>query len=98
MRIHMKSWQQKSLWLTLPINEVLPTLLKLLLKREIKHVSADGAYDTKVCYKQLQRKGCKSTTPLRSNAGFWEDGHSRDEAVRALKNNELAQWKKENDY
>ncbi|AQS36672.1 transposase, IS4 family [Shewanella psychrophila] len=78
-------------------NEVLPTLIKPL-RRQIKQVSADGAYDTKACHKLLQRKGCKPTIPPRSSAGFWEDGHPRNEAVRALKNNELAQWKKENDY
>lgn len=78
-------------------NEVLPTLLNPL-RRHIEQVSADGAYDTKACHKLLQRKGCKPTIPPRSNAGFWEDGHPRTEAVKALKNDKLAQWKKDNDY
>lgn len=78
-------------------NEVLPTLLNPL-RRHIEQVSADGAYDTKACHKLLQRKGAKPTIPPRSNAGFWEDGHPRNEAVRALKNDKLAQWKKDNDY
>jgi hypothetical protein len=34
----------------------------------------------------------------RENAGYWEDGHPRNEAVKALKNYELKQWKKDIDY
>lgn len=78
-------------------NEVLPTLLNPL-RRAIKQVSADGAYDTKACHKLLQRKGCKPTIPPRSNAGYWEGGHPRNEAVKALKSNQLAQWKQDNGY
>jgi hypothetical protein len=78
-------------------NEVLPTLLNPL-RRKIAQVSADGAYDTKDCHKLLKRKGCKPTIPPRKNAGYWEEGHPRNEAVKALKNDELKQWKKDNDY
>jgi hypothetical protein len=78
-------------------NEVLPTLLNPL-RRKIAQVSADGAYDTKDCHKLLKRKGCKPTIAPRKNAGYWEEGHPRNEAVKALKNDELKQWKKENDY
>ncbi|MEH6714117.1 MAG: transposase [Paraglaciecola polaris] len=46
----------------------------------------------------LQRKGCKATIPPRSNAGLWEDNHPRNEAVTALKEGKLAQWKQENGY
>ena len=34
-------------------NEVFPTLLKPL-RRQIKQVSADGAYDTKACHKRIR--------------------------------------------
>ncbi|MCE9688266.1 IS5 family transposase, partial [Shewanella sp. AS16] len=78
-------------------NEVLPTLLNPL-RRKIKQVSADGAYDTKGCHKLLKRKGSKPTIPPRKNAGYWEDGHPRNEAVKALKSHALQQWKKDNDY
>ena len=78
-------------------NEALPTLLNPL-RRKIAQVSADGAYDTKACHELLRHKGCKATIPPRSNAGYWEDGHPRNDAVKALKNNQLAQWKKDNDY
>lgn len=78
-------------------NEVLPTLLNPL-RRAIKQASADGAYDTKACHKLLKRKSCKPTIRPRSNAGYWNDGHARNEAVKALKSNQLAQWKQDNGY
>lgn len=61
-------------------------------------MSADGAYDTKKCHKLLKRRGCKPTIPPRKNAGYWEEDHPRNEAVSALKSDELKQWKQENDY
>lgn len=78
-------------------NEVLPTLLNPL-RRKIKQFSADGAYDTKACHKLLKHKGCKPTIPPRKNAGYCEEGHARNEAVAALKKDELKQWKNDNDY
>lgn len=78
-------------------NEVLPTLLNPL-RRKISQVSADGAYDTKACHQVLKKKGIKPTIPPRSNAGFWEDGHPRNEAVRALKSGHLEEWKREAGY
>tara|TARA_R110001592_G_scaffold119014_1_gene321734 strand:+ start:4158 stop:4265 length:108 start_codon:yes stop_codon:yes gene_type:complete len=33
----------------------------------------------------------------RKNAGYRENGYPRNEAVKALKNDELKQWKKDND-
>ena len=67
-------------------SEVLPTLLNPL-RRKIAQVSADGAYATKDCHKLFKRKGCKPTILPRKN-----------EAVKALKNDALKQWKKDNDY
>lgn len=78
-------------------NEALPTLLNPL-RRKIAQVSADGAYDTKACHQVLKRKGIKPTIPPRSNAGYWEDGHPRNEAVSALKSGQLEEWKRETDY
>ncbi|MCV4677299.1 transposase, partial [Escherichia coli] len=45
---------------TVADNEVLPTLLNPL-RRKIKQVSADGAYDTKACHALLKKKGAKAT-------------------------------------
>ncbi len=73
---------------TVADNEVLPTLLNPL-RRKIKQVSADGAYDTKACHALLKKKGAKATIPPRKNAAPWEEGHPRNEAVTALKAGEL---------
>ncbi|RJG35767.1 IS5 family transposase, partial [Motilimonas pumila] len=73
-------------------NEVLPTLINPL-RRKISEVSADGAYDTKACHDVLENKGIKPLIPPRANAAFWEEGHPRNEAVSALKADELKEWK-----
>lgn len=73
-------------------SEVLPTLLNPL-RRKIGSVSGDGAYDTKGCHNVLQRKGITPLIPPRKNASFWDDGHPRNEAVKALKSDTLANGK-----
>ncbi len=78
-------------------NEVLPTLLNPL-RRKIHTVSADGAYDTKSCHETLKNKGCTPLIPPRKNATPWEDGHPRNEAVEALKNGTITDWKSESGY
>ncbi|AZQ11544.1 IS5 family transposase [Shewanella khirikhana] len=78
-------------------NEVMGTLLNPL-RRRIEQVSADGAYDTKACHKLLNNKGIKAVIPPRSNAGYWSQGHIRNEAVDALKAGSLSDWKQLHDY
>ena len=63
------------------------------LRRKIKQVSADGAYDTKACHALLKKKGRKPPY-RREKCGTVEEGHPRNEAVTALKAGELKQWKK----
>ncbi|CAK2068837.1 transposase [Vibrio crassostreae] len=36
--------------------------------------------------------------PPRKNAGFWEGGHARNEAVQALKDDALVQWEADSGY
>ena len=78
-------------------SEALPTLLNPL-RRKVHAVSGDGAYDTKKCHEVLRTKGCKPLIPPRKNAGYWEKGHARNEAVNALKNDMIAQWKTDTGY
>lgn len=59
---------------------------------------ADGAYDAKNYHETLKKKGCTPLIPPRKNAALWEDGHPRNEAVTALKNGEIAEWKAEFGY
>ncbi|WP_341501461.1 IS5 family transposase [Gallaecimonas sp. GXIMD4217] len=78
-------------------NEVLPFLLNPL-RRRIERVSADGAYDSKGCHRLVMRKGARAVIPPRKTAGFWEDGHPRNEAVAALKAGRLDEWKSRSGY
>jgi len=61
-------------------------------------VSADGAYDTRQSYQEAQRKKAVALIPPRKNAGMWEAGHPRNVAVKALKQGELENWKRDNAY
>lgn len=81
---------------TVADNEVLPTLLNPL-RRKIKQVSADGAYDTKACHALLKKKGRKPPY-RREKCGTVGGRPSRNEAVTALKAGELKQWKKDSGY
>lgn len=58
-------------------NEVMPMLLTPL-RRKIKQVYADGAYDTKACHVLL---GANALIQPRKNAAMWVYGHPRNEAV-----------------
>jgi hypothetical protein len=78
-------------------SEVLPTLLRPL-RRKVKAVSADGAYDTRQSYQEVLRKKATPLIPPRKNAGLWELGHPRNNAVKALKKGELESWKHDNAY
>ncbi len=64
-------------------NEVLPTLLNPL-QQKIQQGSAAEAYDTRTCHQILKNKGITPTILHRSNAGYWETGYPKNEAVKAL--------------
>jgi hypothetical protein len=74
-------------------SEALPTWLKPLWG-QIAQVSADGSYDTRGCYQAIRNKGAIAVIPPRKTATLWEQGHPRNEAVIALSDGRLAQWKK----
>ena len=78
-------------------NEVLLTLLNPL-RRRLHQVSGEGAYDTRECHQLLLKKDSKATIPPRKNAGYWEEGHPRNEAVTALKSGDLSKWKRASGY
>ena len=75
----------------------MPRLLSPL-RRRIHQVSADGAYDTKACYDVIAKKKAKPTILPRKNSGYWDECHPRNEAVEALKADELKEWKKRENY
>jgi hypothetical protein len=77
--------------------EVLPTLLNPL-RRKLGRVYADGAYDSKASHRLIARKGATACIPPRKNAGLWEKGHPRNEAVLVMRKEGLAHWKKMSGY
>ncbi|MGY3896887.1 transposase, partial [Aeromonas enterica] len=77
--------------------EVLPTLFNPL-RRALGTVYADGAYDTKACHELIKRKGAKACIPPRKNAGLWDEGHPRNEAVLVMRKEGLTYWKQQSGY
>ena len=77
--------------------EVLPTLLNPL-RRALGTIFADGAYDTKACHRLITRKGATACIPPRKNAGLWEKGHPRNDAVLVMRKEGLPYWKQVSGY
>lgn len=63
--------------------EVLPILINPF-RRKLGHVYADGAYDGKTSHQLISRKGATACIPPCKNAGSWEEGHLRNEAVLVI--------------
>ncbi|WP_190319909.1 hypothetical protein [Candidatus Enterovibrio escicola] len=42
----------------------------------------------------LKNKGITPSIQPRSNDGYWEAGHPRNEAVKALKDDKFGEWKR----
>ncbi|PCS21547.1 transposase [Candidatus Enterovibrio escicola] len=57
-------------------------------------VSTDRDYDTRTCHHVLKNKRITPCIPPRSNTGYWEKGHPRNETVKALKKDKLSEWKR----
>lgn len=49
-------------------NEVLPTMLRKMRRRQVGQITADGAYDTQECYREIVRKRAIPCISPRSNA------------------------------
>lgn len=84
--------------------EMLRPLLKQVSEK-IKQVSADGAYDKRICYETLNDLEIdKITIPPMKNARIWQHGnskkekHKRDENLRLIRKAGRKQWKIDSDY
>lgn len=70
----------------------------------IEQVSADGAYDQRKCYDELNKHGARVAIPPRKGARIWQHGnskserHKRDENLRGVRQVGRKQWKKESNY
>jgi len=82
--------------------EILPDLLKQI-DDTIDQLSADGAYDTKGCYRAVMARDAKATIPPRENARPWKNGtrgppHPRNQVLEEIKLKGRKQWKEESGY
>lgn len=71
----------------------------------IDQVSADGAFDRRMCYQALGRRGVNHIAiPPQKNARIWQHGNTRterlarDENLRRIRAVGRAKWKKESGY
>lgn len=73
--------------------ESLPELLEQMPESvQIEQVSADGAYDRRKVYEALAEREITPAIPPREGAVFWEEGHPRNEAVEAIKQDGFRSW------
>jgi hypothetical protein len=82
--------------------EVFGELLEQV-ESEVKQISADGAYDTRGCYKEID-SGTVVAIPPREGARIWQHGNSkreplaRDENLRRIRKVGKKKWKREVGY
>ena len=89
--------------------EMLPELMSQV-RRPVRQVSADGAYDTRSCYDVLGQRAEQQgteitiTIPPRKNARLERHGNAktkpstRDQNIRSIRKVGRKRWKEENDY
>lgn len=82
-----------------------PLLNQLPQEQSIDQVSADGAYDKRICYDALIQRGVPHITiPPQHNAKIWQHGNTRaehlvrDENLRRIREIGRKRWKIECDY
>ncbi len=82
-----------------------PLLDQLPKEQPVSHVSADGAYDKRICYRALRERGIAHITiPPQHNAKIWQHGNTgaerltRDENLRRIREVGRRRWKIESGY
>lgn len=82
-----------------------PLLNQLPDTASVKQVSADGAYDKRVCYDELERRVVQNITiPPQKNARIRQHGNTegnplpRDQTLRRIREVGRQQWKQESGY
>lgn len=83
--------------------QMLDPLLRQI-ENPIDQVSADGAYDKRMCYDILEELGIIVAIPPQKNAKIWKHGnylgspHARDENLRRIRETGRKKWKEEVGY
>jgi hypothetical protein len=78
---------------------VLPCLLEEV-EGEIKRVTADGAYDSRECYKAIHRRGAQAIIPPRKGSTLWADDYlqQRNRNLPGVRQLGTKGWKKKSGY
>ena len=70
----------------------------------IAQVSADGAYDHRHCYDEIEAKVANPVIPPRKDAKIWRHGnrkgkpHPRDKNLRSIRQHGRKKWKRDSNY
>lgn len=79
-------------------SEILPGLLSEV-EGEIEQVSADGAYDTRGCYEEIEKREAIATIPPQKNAQKWKDSSGeRNKNIERIEEIGRKKWKEESGY
>jgi len=68
---------------------------------DIDAVSADGAYDKRKCYDEIEKRGAQANIPPREDAQYWEkegETHARNQNLKQIEDLGRAEWKQESGY
>jgi hypothetical protein len=78
---------------------VLPKLLKQI-EVPVERVYADGAYDSRECYRSLHKRGARAIIPPRKGSTFWKEEYleERNNNLRGVRQFGIKGWKKEAGY
>lgn len=78
---------------------VLPCLLKQVTA-PMERVTADGAYDSRQCYKAIDQRGARAVIPPRKGSTLWEDEYleQRNSNLRGVRKFGIKGWKQQAGY
>ena len=78
---------------------VLPRLLKEV-EEPIECVTADGAYDSRECYRAIDERGARAVIPPRKGSTLWTDEYlqQRNKNLRGVRRLGVKGWKKRSSY
>ena len=78
---------------------VLPRLLKQV-PEPVERVTADGAYDSRQCYRAIHQRGARAVIPPRKGSTLWEDEYlkERNQNLRAVRKFGVKGWKQKAGY
>jgi IS5 family transposase len=78
---------------------VLPRLLKQI-EVAIQSVTADGAYDSRECYRAIDKRGAEAIIPPRKGSNYWRDEYLKDRNsnLKVVRRLGVKGWKKKAGY